>query len=387
MSKNWKSSAALLLGYGVGQGSVFVAQLWARTSGPIAAGEAVLYISLFSLCFQFADFGNSTFGVSYYANKSPSKFHSFLAGRAILSLPIAMITAWLFQPPNLATSTTIKLFACIIIAAFLFSLSESAKLEANGNFRRLAIAQSSPWIFTAIIISLVYGAELIPMDSGIYFLLATPLFTYLITRSSPRTSAIQIAKTSWQDLLLPFSLLIPLVASQLWAREMLISVTNAIGIEQIGPLGLIKSVQTAGCVGIALLIRPYIAQCSTRLSLEKHLAENECRSLRKVIFGITAISLAALVIAYPILSRILPKDIGYWLPVLICVPLFGATSAYTTTNQLILSPKMFGSLEMLGLLTNAITFYAILQINPVLAFIFADLSRLILFAAVHKIKR
>lgn len=384
MSKNWKSSAALILGYGAGQGSVFVAQLWARSAGPVAAGEAVLYISLFSLCFQFADFGNSTIGVNYYTNKSPTKFRSFLAGRAILSLPIVLITTHLFQPPNLTTSTTIKLFVCVVTAAFLFSLSESAKLEANGNFRRLAVAQSSPWVFTAIIITLVYGIESMSMSLGIYFLLASPLLTYLITKSSPHISAAQIIEIKWKDLILPFSLLTPLVASQLWAREMLIAVSNAIGIEKIGPLGLIKSVQTAGCVGIALLIRPYVAQCSARLSLDKRHAEDECQSLRKKIFGITAASLIILVIAYPILSSTLPKDIAYWLPVLFCITLFGATCAYTTTNQLLLTPRTFGAIEMSGLLINAITFYATLQINPVAAFILADLSRLILFAATHK---
>lgn len=367
----------LVAGYAIGQGSAFLLQLVLRHEvDPEIAGTAFFYLSIFSLCFQFSDLGNATYSNKFLVDKNEIGYRGFIVGRALFSIPITALSVFLFNISNSGLNIVAGAFFALPLASFLFGASEVSRVEVGGRYKTFALLQAAPWVLTSVLIWLTFGMDLIYVDYLPYIWLMVPVIYLLIAKSNIFIIIKSFKNIGSVEFFAPLAFLLPPLIAQVWGRYMLILVLHVLSVSSLGPLGIVRSVHTAGCVLFGFLIRPmilkFVLETSSSKSEIKKLFSPGKMLLLPLFLGI------GIAIALVIFPTGIPKDIAYWLPILIGVPIWGFTSILTFKNQLELKPKVFFWVDFFGVLAHIAGFFSLLSFHPAWAFVSADLARLIL---------
>ncbi len=372
MKELLQSTLWLSLGYGIGQGSILLFQLYMHSNTLTESlGVAVILISLVSFCFQFSDFGNNTIGLKLLQSKNEIGYLGFLLGRALISIPVLLLTVYLSKDILAGYISTPLLLIVLPVMSFLYGFSNSARFELTNEYFKFSIVQMISWLILTSLLMMHYIFEILESDVFILLLTIIPIIHLILSRFSITFFLQNMSSIQVKEVIYPLSVVLPSLIGQLWGRQMLFIVGSIVDITILGPLGIIRSLHTGLSIGLRMLIRPYIAQNVRSL---KH--DSNIKIFRFIIIA----PFSLLTFFFYILSIFdfgLSDDLAFWMPILIGVPLWGISTIIVSKNQIIMLPKIFSSIEVLSFVIHAATFLLLVRWNPPWAFVLSDLLRLL----------
>lgn len=376
LSKGLLSPVAMLgYAYVVGQGSSLGLLLLLRqTSNAEDVGRAVLYLGLFSLCFQFADFGNSPFGLRCIKEGRVARYEEFRVSRGLLAGPFMILTA-VITLGGVGYAESAVVISLAVIGATLFGLSTGLYIEANNQYGWLAVLQATPWVLTSSIVLLTFGSNL--GERGLLILwLIVPIGHFVtLRRFRPKLQTRRVRfLDAMKGTVFATALIGPVLVGQVWARWMLAAVGVEYGLATLAAIGIVRSIHTGFIVCGNLVMRPEIRRCMTATtSMPSDANEMASRLLRKATPLISVSVLSALCM-YVGLRNYSP-DISHWSPILLGAPFWIAGHAISASNQAFLSTRIYTGVEVAAMAGHAIIFMFALSYSGILAFVLADVVR------------
>ncbi|MBY0446846.1 MAG: hypothetical protein K2Q15_16750 [Burkholderiales bacterium] len=373
--KKINPSVFLFLGYGFGQGSFFVLQIALRSfSDAVSTGVMVLYVSLFSLCYQFADFGNNPYGVKCHNNNDRLAFLDYRIGRALISVPVVFFASYYFLNKDLLIEQSFLSIICITIGGVIFSLCDLAYIESKGDYFQLSILQAIPWVFSSLLLWITFGQKEININQAcVIWLIASVMYFYYVNKKCSNIISSKFVY-DWKGILTPFAFLIPNIVGQFWARWMLFLIVSVSTITELGPFTLVRSAYTAICLMIGFLIRPKLS------FLVKRFSENgEKISFSSFVDFLDTLKilffLLFILLFFNISSIYIPDDLKKWLPILFGIPAWGVGMIFSSINQIMLPPRCFSVIETISMAVHVAVFFVFYKSSIVFAFVFADYFR------------
>ena len=377
----------LPLAYLIGQGSVFVVLLLAKySSRPEDAGVILIYVNLFSSMIQSAELGNSTYGVKILTKKRLPDFLSFLVGRLLVSVGFALILCYFFWTAQMnASPPSVAIVVGVLFGCAIYSLSFQGCLEYNGAFEKLSVLTTIPWLIISVGFYFGIVLDVVNIQILILIQLAWAIFLIYYSRRQfffQRDNTLKLSST------IIFQTLVGLLSSgfaQFVARFFVLYASSFISAIELASLGIVRSVQTAGCVLVGLLLKPYLISISLSESTDYQVTESHYPSLKakkhaKRILIVTYI--VGIFIILALLRLEIPHlvDLLDWSPLLLCVPIWMLTLINLSICQLRMSSSKFLFLDVLSLIVCFITFVLVARFSVSWAFPLADLTRASLFA-------
>lgn len=364
-------SVVLAIGYAIGQGSIFIVQLFARMLGSYdVSGLLVIIVSLISFCFQFSDMGNSTYLLRKIAANQSDEIGGFLFARVLFSFFVCLLFSvygFLIFPKSemYPLYTTLPILGCIC------AIFGGAGVESRGDYRKLAFFNSLPWVVLSLsLLLLLTSLEL--------------KFSILAVCATVTTACILISVR----LKLPYSLVwsraefwaaaqfvLPALGGQLFFRYIIFSLAAVVSLSELGALGIVRYFQVGTILLVGFIVRPKIRSyiCANSNVHNGYRLRYFLVNYKLSIQISLAFSLLSAVI-YSVLNVISigTDDFRYWLPILFSLPLSVMGQAVSQYNQLTAMPKISLLIEYTSLLASFAIFVYLLNISPVLSILISE---------------
>lgn len=358
-----------MMWYGIGQGSSFLVQAFARnnSSADVQASIAIYY-SLFSLCFQFSDFGNVGYLVGAQKKGNIVDVHSFVVGRVIFAACVLIIIV-IFNKDGVNYRVPVEMLAVVLAAtAMQFSLVDLAKIEANLNYFKVGLVQSAPWIISSGFVIFVLIFNLIDAIYGIIIWISVIFFYIKVFKLSYviNYSGIKINKV-----IESYVYVVPPIIGQLWGREMLYIVANKEGVAALAAMAIVRNIHTFGSLVTIFAIRPLLAKILTG---DGNILKN---TQVKIIIICGCIFSAISAVIFWKITHENKSELMYWAPLVCGVPLWGISYIYMTAIQNNCSPRSIVFVDISGFILHSVGFFALLGSSPAWAFLAADFCRVI----------
>lgn len=377
-------AAILIATYLLAQGSYFLFLIYLRANHSLEdVGQIILLFGVISLTFQFADFGNSPYGMKCISSGRESEFHRFRIGRALIAIPFVAYTGYISLLPT-GIEDKSAIYSLTAFGALVFGLSNPLQFEHKGNLFKLSLAQAFPWLAT---IAIFIGTQIFDFDTiaTLCTWLLVPILFFLFTRNKANKSA-SLQRLTPLIIVGPIIMLTPALIGQFWGRAMLATIAASSTVSAIAAIGILRSVHTAISLAINFMIRAesrkLIVDHNTRSDQKLYLLRLSKKARTPIAISVIAILMGGLA------TNWMPADIKYWYPVLFGAPFWATSAIFTSTNQAFLTPKLFGSIEIGGMLLHIGAFILTAPYTGAWTFVIADASRaLLLFASSYYFTR
>lgn len=378
------SSILLSLGYLLGQGSTFISQLIIKHYGGFELlGATTLIVSLMSFAFQFNDFGNVSYVVKTVAKRQLGEMVGFVIFRSVLGALITLV--FVYQAVQVKES---HLSGWLILGVpclgLLSGLALTGLLEHEGNYKKLAFVQNFPWLLNAIFIcfalvtttyqNVVMVSWLVAAGLSLYFswsgqmrllvLLKNVKFRYVVT------NAIVYIST-------------PLM-SQLYGRYVMLAITASYGLVMLGVFGLVRYVQVGLSLILSFWLRPIHRELSVALHHDRNLGYVSTLSRYKYPLLFSVVVVFSVVGGVQLEREYFGDEAVRWIYLLLVMPpwIIGSVSSQYISRHF--SSRVFGSVDLAGLLVNFIIFQMLFRMDPLLGIAMGEGAQ-ILFTVIFAI--
>jgi hypothetical protein len=366
------ASIHLAFWYFFGQGSAFLLQYALRRNGQeFDQGLAALYISLFSLCFQFADFGSSTYLVKLHVCGDGERIRAFLAGRILIAAILVPAIIYFIGLPGLDHDDTLTAVVVTAFAGALYASLDNARVESRSNYFMLGLVQAIPWLYSVLLLGLTFLVHVIePTSLLATWLTFSAIYVFVLARYRGTT----LGPLSVAGLVTPLAFILPPIAGQLWGRQMLFLIGKEDGLGVLATVTIVRSIHTAGALTLSFIIRPQINKLMTA-----NLSVSDKEALmRKLHAGSGFMLILSVMMALLAQSIDTPRDdLSYWFPMLVGIPLLGITTIYSLIIQSRHHPHYVIYIEVIGVIVHIGGFLAIFSGSPNWAFVCGDVLRLV----------
>lgn len=210
----------LLSGYLVGQGSYFLLLILLNSMGYTKeAGQVVLYMSLFSLAFQFADYGSTTHLNLAVSRGDWGRYYGFIVGKMLVAAAVVALGGWALLS---GTSGQLDLIVAGVLSGVIFAASSVAVIESTGKYFSVGLIQALPWVLSSglIAFSLYIFDELNSVFISL-LLSVVSVLVFLLANMIAKPQKISVAKFNNQAFLGSLVFMLPIVVGQLWGRQMI----------------------------------------------------------------------------------------------------------------------------------------------------------------------
>lgn len=345
------------------------------------AGLVVLYLSIFSLAFQFSDFGNSPYGIKCIGSGGEKRFDRFRFGRAIFALPYVGFVTW-FCLRNIESSEVYTLIVMVPIGAFVFGVSNTISSEFGRDYIRLASVQVFPWLATSLILYFVFGFPSIFNENAVIVWMFVPVFFLFVLAKNKAGVFKGMLGIRFREFFPPLYFLLPNLVGQFWGRWMLIIIADVATLAALAPLGLMRSIHTAISLFFGFVNRPKIQEVFS--SFPRCEEGRQLELFKKLTLHQFKYFIVIYIFCVACLSDISPlsKDLKHWLPVVFGLPFWVVSSNISVVFQSFYGARLFSALEVVSMFVHILAFVVTVNYSPVFSFVFADLFRFVFMCIV-----
>lgn len=257
------SSSFLILGFIVGQGSLFCLQLYfLALNRDSDAGFIYALITLYSFSAQFSELGNTVRYSQINAKGDVREKENFYFGRWAIALIAGVLTTLWYILISKSQDFPIEVMPFLIgCAAMIFAVNGNAENESAGKYGKYVLIQSGGWVLFCVLIVLSYSV--LGENSYKKFALYLPLLiAILVWYANPTPNSIHKNKITigilFAGVMSIFPYLFGQVFAQVWGRLMIANIHSDFGLEELGKFGIVRQVQLSLILLIGFLIRPHV---------------------------------------------------------------------------------------------------------------------------------
>lgn len=372
LSNSIKSSAYLTLGYLMGQGLVFFAQLNLKLSGKQEElGLVVMLISLFSLAVQFGEFGGSTYVIKKI-KETNNNLVPFYVFRVLAALGV-MILVVLFGSNEINKILDPSFTYIFVLIAVISALNCMPCIEYDNKYKLIAILSAVPWVLVAVSVYIVdytvnYGVKILVYGAlvGVVFVVANTWFF------AARGGIIFGVTSIKQGLLAGVSYIVPPLCGQMVGRFVLLYVGGVSGLQELGDYGLYKYLQVGAALLLGFLIRPLHRQFIIdyiNKPCEKRFFAVLMEYYATPLFFSVVISIAVCVLGYFYINT------TPWYLMVASMPFWVAAGVATQFSSKKMSGTLFMKNQYIGFVVNIAAFILISEYNIVLAIAAGEIAQ------------
>lgn len=246
-------AVALVLAYGVGQGSVFLAQVIFKLNGDgESVGKFVYLLSFCSFAYQFSEFGTTGVFVRFIRDGDFKSAYEFCLGRAFWGFFLSLIFVCYIFFSNGIFDLYLLVFP---LAAALFGFGRQGIWESRSEYTKIAIFQAFPWVLSALFFSISQSAR----SEGYWLVAISWLFVGGLIFSRKLLFHPERINFCFKSAILSsFPYIFPALGGQIWARQKMLLVQAMLGWNLLGSYGIVIYLQTSILILFNLISRPAI---------------------------------------------------------------------------------------------------------------------------------